>query len=75
MSTEFKMPKLGLTMEAGIILEWLVANGDEVVEGQPVLLIETDKVETEVESPGNGRLQQVGAIAESYSCGAVVGCS
>jgi pyruvate dehydrogenase E2 component (dihydrolipoamide acetyltransferase) len=73
MSIEFKMPKLGLTMEAGIILEWLVANGDEVVEGQPVLLIETDKVETEVESPGNGRLQQVGAIAERYSCGAVVG--
>jgi pyruvate/2-oxoglutarate dehydrogenase complex dihydrolipoamide acyltransferase (E2) component len=73
MSTEFKMPKLGLTMEAGIILEWLVADGDEVRQGQPVLLIETDKVESEVESSGSGRLQQVGAIGESYSCGAVIG--
>ena len=73
MSTEFPMPKLGLTMEAGVILEWLVGDGDEVIPGQPVLLIETDKVESEVESSGSGRLQQVGAIGESYACGAVIG--
>ncbi len=48
MATEFQMPKLGLTMESGLVLEWLVGNGDVVAEGQSVLLIETDKVESEV---------------------------
>ena len=73
MSTEFRMPKLGLTMEAGLVLEWLVDNDGEVVVGQPVLLIETDKVESEVESSGSGRLHQIGAVGESYACGVVIG--
>ena len=50
MATEFLMPKLGLTMEAGTIIDWLVPDGAEVSENTPVLLIETDKVETEVEA-------------------------
>ena len=73
MPIEFQMPKLGLTMEAGTILEWLVDDGTEVVEGLPVLLIEADKVESEVESSGSGRLHQAGAVGESYPCGAVIG--
>jgi pyruvate dehydrogenase E2 component (dihydrolipoamide acetyltransferase) len=73
MPIEFQMPKLGLTMEAGTILEWLVADGTEVVEGLPVLLIETDKVESELESSGSGRLHQTGVVGESYPCGAVIG--
>ena len=47
MPIEFQMPKLGLTMEEGTIIEWLVAQDAEVEKGQPVLSIETDKVETE----------------------------
>ncbi|MEE2768638.1 MAG: 2-oxo acid dehydrogenase subunit E2 [Actinomycetota bacterium] len=73
MAIEFQMPKLGLTMEAGTILEWLVANETEVTEGMPVLLIETDKVETEVESSGSGRLHQTGVVGESYPCGTPIG--
>lgn len=65
MPIEFQMPKLGLTMEAGTILEWLVDDGTEVVEGLPVLLIETDKVESEVESSGSGRLHQAGAVGRA----------
>ena len=73
MANEFQMPKLGLTMEAGTILEWLVADETEVAEGMPVLLIETDKVETEVESSGSGRLHQTGVVGESYPCGTPIG--
>ena len=73
MPIEVQMPKLGLTMEAGTILDWLVDDGTEVVEGLPVLLIETDKVESEVESSGSGRLHQAGVMGESYPCGAVIG--
>ena len=60
MADEFLMPKLGLTMESGTILEWLVADGDEVEKGAPVLVIETDKVESEVEASGSGLLHIVG---------------
>ena len=49
MSTEFIMPKLGLTMEEGTILEWLVEDGTEITQGMAVLRIETDKVESDVE--------------------------
>ena len=48
MAQQFQMPKLGLTMEEGTILQWLVEDETEVAAGQAVLIIETDKVETEV---------------------------
>ena len=73
MPTEFTMPKLGLTMEEGTILEWLVADGDEVRPGAAVLLVETDKVETEVEIPDGGRLHRVGTVGEAYRCGELIG--
>ncbi|CAN5597671.1 dihydrolipoamide acetyltransferase [soil metagenome] len=73
MSTEFVMPKLGLTMEEGTIIEWLVPDGAEVHDGTPVLVIETDKVETEVSVPGSGRLHQLAAAGATAKCGEAVG--
>ena len=67
------MPKLGLTMEAGTIVRWLVEAGTEVAAGQPVLVIETDKVESEVESPQAGLLHPVGEVGREYPCGAGIG--
>ena len=73
MATEFLMPKLGLTMEAGTITEWLVADGDQVAVGAPILTIETDKTETEVEATAAGRIHLVGAVGETYDCGTLIG--
>jgi pyruvate dehydrogenase E2 component (dihydrolipoamide acetyltransferase) len=73
MATEFQMPKLGLTMESGTILDWLVPDGATVAHGQAVLLIETDKVESEIESRNDGVLHQTGEIGELYECGARIG--
>lgn len=73
MPTDFTMPKLGLTMEEGTILEWLVADGSEVADGAPVLVIQTDKVETEVNVIGSGRLHHVAAVGDTLSCGELVG--
>ncbi len=73
MAAAFEMPKLGLTMEFGTILQWLVADGDQVAVGQPILLIETDKVETEVESSGAGVFHAVAVVGETYDCGAHLG--
>jgi pyruvate dehydrogenase E2 component (dihydrolipoamide acetyltransferase) len=59
MATRIDMPQLGLTMEAGTILQWLKAEGETVEKGQPVVLIQTDKVEYEVESPAAGTLLKI----------------
>ncbi|WP_420440266.1 2-oxo acid dehydrogenase subunit E2 [Candidatus Poriferisodalis sp.] len=73
MAVEFAMPKLGLTMESGTILRWLVPDRAEVTAGQSVLLVETDKVETEIESSGSGVLAQTGEVGEEYLCGVRIG--
>ena len=73
MATEFQMPKLGLTMEAGTIIGWHVADGAVVEQGVPVVAIETDKVETDVEASASGRLHQIGAPGQTFSCGAPIG--
>lgn len=72
MATDFLMPKLGLTMEEGTILEWLVDDGAAVEPGTPVLRIETDKVESDVESAGSGRLHRLAEIGSTHPCGAVI---
>lgn len=54
MATEVTMPKLGLTMEQGTVLSWKKKVGEPVGEGEVLLLIQTDKVEFEVESPVGG---------------------
>ncbi len=73
MATEFQMPKLGLTMEEATIVEWFVADGDEVHPGAPVLSIETDKVATDVEASGSGLVHLTGVVGETYACGARIG--
>ncbi len=56
MATRLDMPQLGLTMEKGTILQWLMTEGAKVQKGQPVVLIQTEKVEYEVEAPAAGTL-------------------
>ncbi len=69
MATDVPMPKLGLTMEEATIIEWLVADGSTVEADQPIVLIETDKTESEVGSPGGGRLHQIGRPGDVFPCG------
>ncbi len=59
MATRIDMPQLGLTMEKGTILQWLKAEGERVEKGHPVVLIQTEKVEYEVEAPGAGTLLKI----------------
>ena len=56
MTTDVIMPNLGLTMEAGTIVRWLVAPGQPVERGQPLFEVETDKVSVEVEALASGVL-------------------
>jgi pyruvate dehydrogenase E2 component (dihydrolipoamide acetyltransferase) len=53
------MPKQGLQMTEGTIVEWLVAEGGAVVEGQPLFTIETDKVTITLEALVSGTLLKI----------------
>ena len=51
---DITMPKWGMSMQEGLLSSWLVAVGDTVAEGQPVATVETEKVDAEIEAPGDG---------------------
>ena len=58
-----QLPRWGLTTEDAVVVEWMVAVGDRVEEGAPLLTVETDKTTAEVEAPAAGRLLRVLARA------------
>ena len=66
------MPKLGLTMTEGTITEWVVDAGQKL-KGSVVMLIETDKVEAEVEADSDGIVQYVASVGDTLEPGEVVG--
>jgi pimeloyl-ACP methyl ester carboxylesterase len=73
MLTPVLMPKLGLTMQEGTVLEWRCAEGDSVRKGQVLLLIESEKVEFEVEAPADGVVRAlVTPEGETVPCRQVV---
>jgi len=56
MPIPFIMPKMDMDQETVTIIEWLKNEGQLVQKGEPVIMIETDKITSEVESPASGRL-------------------
>ncbi len=59
MAYEFKLPDLGEGLTEGEIARWLVAEGDEVAEDQPLVEIATDKTTVEIPSPAGGKVAQI----------------
>jgi len=59
MATFFPLPKLGMNQEEGEIVSWLVAEGDTVAEGQPIVEVETDKATVELEATASGVLARI----------------
>jgi len=64
-TTDFVMPKLGLTMTEGTIARWDVAPGKSFAQGDIILVVETDKIAYDVEAPASGVLQEVLVAAGS----------
>ena len=59
MPLEFKLPDLGEGIHEGEIIDVLVAVGDRVLDGQTVLVVETDKAATEVPAPVTGTVKEI----------------
>jgi pyruvate dehydrogenase E2 component (dihydrolipoamide acetyltransferase) len=56
---EFKLPDLGEGLTEGEVARWLVAEGQEVAEDEPLVEIQTDKTTVEIPSPAAGVVSQI----------------
>lgn len=73
------MPKLGLTMTEGVVTSWQVGPGDQVRSGDVLFVVETEKIATEIEAEGDGRIETievpegatvaVGAVVATWTSG------
>ena len=59
MSSEVKLPRLGQGMESGVIVRWLVQEGDTIAKGDPLYELDTEKVTQEVEAETDGVLREI----------------
>ncbi|MDQ2909667.1 MAG: 2-oxo acid dehydrogenase subunit E2, partial [Actinomycetota bacterium] len=59
MGYEFKLPDLGEGLMEGEIVRWLVAEGQEVAEDDPLVEIQTDKTTVEIPSPAAGKVARI----------------
>jgi pyruvate/2-oxoglutarate dehydrogenase complex dihydrolipoamide acyltransferase (E2) component len=76
MQTKIVIPRLGSSDESDEvkILRWLKQKGEAVQKGEPLLEVETDKVNVEIEAPASGRLSEIRTIeGQLVSFNSVVG--
>ncbi|HSP72557.1 MAG TPA: biotin/lipoyl-containing protein, partial [Gaiellaceae bacterium] len=59
MAYEFKLPDLGEGLTEGEIARWLVAEGQEIAEDDPLVEIQTDKTTVEIPSPAAGVVSRI----------------
>ena len=59
MSYEFKLPDLGEGLTEGEVARWLVAEGQEIAEDDPLVEIATDKTTVEIPSPAGGTVTKI----------------
>jgi pyruvate dehydrogenase E2 component (dihydrolipoamide acetyltransferase) len=74
MALQVLMPKIGLTMAEGKIVEWRKREGERVEKGEVLFVFETEKTTFEVEAPEAGILAKILVqVEETVPVGAVVG--
>ena len=59
MAVEILLPQWGMEMQDGTIISWLKQEGDPIQEGEPLVEIETEKIETELESIASGIIAHI----------------
>jgi pyruvate/2-oxoglutarate dehydrogenase complex dihydrolipoamide acyltransferase (E2) component len=73
MSTSLTIPRLEMSMTEGSLAEWLVDDGAQVKEGDPIYVLETEKAAQEIEAPASGTLVRKADPGAVYPVGAEIG--
>jgi 2-oxoglutarate dehydrogenase E2 component (dihydrolipoamide succinyltransferase) len=69
---DVELPKLADTLVEGTVSRWLKQAGEAVRKGEPLVEIETDKVNSELEAPADGVLEILVAAGETVPVGQVI---
>jgi pyruvate/2-oxoglutarate dehydrogenase complex dihydrolipoamide acyltransferase (E2) component len=73
LTTEITMPQMGVSVAEGTVVEWKKQVGDWVEADEVIAAISTDKIDTDVEAPAAGRLQEiVVGVGETVDVGTVL---
>src|SRR5260221_11277546 len=59
MAYEFKLPDLGEGLTEGEVARWLVEEGQDIAEDDPLVEIQTDKTTVEIPSPAAGKVARI----------------
>ena len=74
MSNKILVPALGESITEATVSKWLKNQGDKVASDEPLVELETDKVNVEVPSPSNGTLEKISAKeGQTVNVGALLG--
>lgn len=73
MAHEVFIPKTGIYMDDCHLIAWLVDEGAPVRAGEALFLMETNKVEMEIEAGATGIVHHGAPIGEDYPIGRVIG--
>jgi pyruvate/2-oxoglutarate dehydrogenase complex dihydrolipoamide acyltransferase (E2) component len=74
MTTKVNLPKWGMGLEEGTVVQWLKAEGDKVKKGEPIVEIETAKATQQVEAPASGTLVKIlVAVGETTAVNTEIG--
>src|SRR4051794_33288972 len=72
-TVQIQMPEMGESVTEGIVLEWHVAEGDFVEEGDTVVEVSTDKVDAEVPAPTAGTITKlIASVDDEVPVGAAL---
>jgi pyruvate/2-oxoglutarate dehydrogenase complex dihydrolipoamide acyltransferase (E2) component len=73
MTTQLLIPRLEMSMTEADLVEWLVADGASVKEGDPIYTIEMAKATQDITAPASGTLKQIATTGQTYDVGTLIG--
>jgi len=68
-----RIPRASIAISEATLVDVLVPDGDHVEEGDPLFVIETEKVETEIQAGASGTVHWTGAVGTTYDVGTEIG--
>ena len=73
MTFPINIPRLSVAISEATLVETLVDDGATVAEGEPLYVVETDKVDTEIAAGASGTVRWTGEIGTVYPIGTQIG--
>ncbi len=68
-----RLPRVSVAISEATISDFLVEEGQTVQEGEPLFLMETEKVETEINAGASGVVHWTGEVGTTYDIGTEIG--